>query len=127
MGNVRSKAKKLTNTEDDAWAAEHLSSLQAELTARLGPNNTSRAVALLLAARLPKFFYFADYQSLPGHIDINELQGEETPGETGMQTARALLKLASTDAASLTNEDFEDRKAELETVSNEITEEVLTF
>ncbi|RJT97038.1 hypothetical protein D6T65_15120 [Arthrobacter frigidicola] len=127
MGNVALKSRKLTHTEDDEWAAEDLTGLQTELATRLGSNNTNGAVQALLIARLPKFFYFADYQSLPGRIDIDKLQGEETPGETGMQTARALLKLASTDAASLTDEDFEDRKAELETVSNEITQEVLTF
>ncbi|WAJ34383.1 AAA family ATPase [Arthrobacter sp. FX8] len=117
----------LESPEDGDWSAEDLASVLKEAAALLNGNNTQGAVAALLEKRLPKFFYFSDYQALPGRIDIAQLQGADIPGETGIQTARALLKLASTDAASLTEEEFEDRKAELEAVSNELTEEVLEF
>ncbi|MFH9016546.1 ATP-dependent nuclease [Streptomyces sp. NPDC017943] len=44
-----------------------------------------------------------------------------------MQTARALLELASTTAGALSAEDFEERKAELEAVSNDITQQVFEY
>lgn len=127
LTGVGKLAAGLEPPENGDWDAADLASVVKETTALLNGENTAGAVAALLQKRLPKFFYFSDYQALPGRIDIAQLQGTDTPGETGIQTARALLKLASTDAASLTEEEFEDRKAELEAVSNELTEEVLEY
>lgn len=127
LAGVAKLASGLEPPESGDWTTEDLASVVKEAKGLLKGENTAGAVAALLMERLPKFFYFSDYQALPGRIDISELQGSDVPGETGIQTARALLKLASTDAASLTEEEFEDRKAELEAVSNELTEEVLEF
>lgn len=127
LAGVGKLATGLEPPENEDWTAEDLASVVKEAKGLSNGNNTAGAVAAILEERLPKFFYFSDYQALPGRIDISELQGTDVPGETGIQTARALLKLASTDAASLTEEEFEDRKAELEAVSNELTEEVRAF
>ncbi|MEV7455359.1 ATP-dependent nuclease [Pseudarthrobacter oxydans] len=127
LAGVKKLAAGSAPPESGDWTAEDLANVVKEATTLLNGNNTAGAVAALLQKRLPKFFYFSDYQALPGRIDIAQLQGADVPGETGIQTARALLKLASTDAASLTEEEFEDRKAELEAVSNELTEEVLEY
>lgn len=127
LAGIKNLADGLGPPENENWDTQDLANLVKEATAILNGNNTQGAVAALLEKRLPKFFYFSDYQALPGRINIAELQGADIPGETGIQTARALLKLASTDAASLTEDEFEDRKAELEAVSNELTEEVLEF
>ncbi|AWL90826.1 hypothetical protein BF14_034480 [Streptomyces griseus] len=82
----------------------------------------------ILRGREPKFFYFSNYQNLPGRIALAELNGqEEEPGASPTQTARALLELASTTAGALSAEDFEDRKAELEAVSNDITHQVFAY
>lgn len=72
-------------------------------------------------------FYFSDYETLPGRINVTELAGDEEPGGSELQTARALLKLAYTDVTSLTDEDFEERTAELEAVSNELTSRVFAY
>ncbi|QLH19298.1 AAA family ATPase [Streptomyces sp. Rer75] len=86
-----------------------------------------RAVRIL-RDREPKFFYFSNYQNLPGRIALTDLNGqEEQPGASPMQTARALLELASTTAGALSVEDFEERKAELEAVSNDITQQVFEY
>lgn len=127
LADVARISEDLEPTEDGEWNSQALTRLVETVSALLNGESTRGAVARLLHKRLPKFFYFSDYQSLPGRIDIAELQGDDVPGETGIQTARALLKLASTDAAALTEEDFEDRKAELEAVSNELTAEVLEY
>ena len=125
LGNIASALSKLD--ESDVWTPEDVSGLSAALKSRLGGRNTQGAVTALLLSRLPKFFYFSDYQMLPGRIDIRELAGSGVPAESGIQTARALVALAGTDAESLTDEDFEDRKAELEAVSNELTEQVFKY
>ncbi|MWJ38192.1 AAA family ATPase [Clavibacter michiganensis] len=113
--------------EDQEWTATERDTLIAEIQSRTNGKNTAGAVTEILQARMPKMFYFADYQTLPGRINVTELAGSETPGESGMQTARALLKLAYTDADALTDEDFEERTAELEAVSNDLTNRVLTY
>lgn len=128
LGNLASALKSMpAPAEEDGWTEEDRLTLLQAATARVGTTNTSGAVAALLAARLPKMFYFSEYQSLPGRINVTELAGTEEPGQSNMQTARALLKLAYTDVESLTDEDFEERTAELEAVSNEITDRVFGY
>lgn len=116
-----------TPGEDDEWTVAERDTLVSEIQGRTEGKNTTTTVVNILKARMPKMFYFADYQTLPGRINVTELAGNETPGESGMQTARALLKLAYTDADALTDEDFEERTAELEAVSNDLTSRVLTY
>lgn len=125
LGNIPKAAQALDAS--DEWTPEDVSALVAEAQQRLNGANTAGAVQQLLLARLPKFFYFSDYQMLPGRISVQELAGSDAPAQSGIQTARALLQLASTDASALTDEDFEDRKAELEAVSNELTEQVFQY
>lgn len=127
LAKVASAAEGLEVVEG-SFDTEDVKRLVDVCTARLAKSESTwqRAVAIV-RSRLPKFFYFGEYQSLPGRIDIRQLAGEDHPGASGIQTARALLQLASTDAGALTDEDFEDRKAELEAVSNELTDEVLEF
>ena len=128
LGNLSSALRSMSApAEDGDWTEEDRLTLLQAATARVGTANTSGAVAALLAARLPKMFYFSEYQSLPGRINVTELAGTEEPGQSNMQTARALLKLAYTDVESLTDEDFEERTAELEAVSNEITDRVFGY
>lgn len=82
----------------------------------------------ILCEREPKFFYFSNYQNLPGRIALTDLNGqEEEPGASSKQTARALLELAGTTAGALSAEDFDERKAELEAVSNDITQQVFEY
>lgn len=125
LANMAALLQKLEPSED--WTPDEVAGLLAELQRRLEGENTEGAVARILRDRLPKFFYFSDYQMMPGRIDVRELAGEGQPAGSGIQTARALIALAGTDAESLTDEDFEDRKAELEAVSNELTEQVFEY
>jgi ABC-type transport system involved in cytochrome c biogenesis ATPase subunit len=81
----------------------------------------------LLVARLPRFFYFTDYSILPGRVDLRQLAGGEPPASSSLQTAWALLQLAGTDPARLGEKAYELRKAELEAVSNELTDQVFEY
>lgn len=85
-------------------------------------------VADFLDARLPKFFYFSDYETLPSRIDLQAVAAaEETPGASSNQTARALLRLAGADTTNVQAEDFDARKSELEAASNELTQQVFEY
>ena len=81
-----------------------------------------------LDAITPKFFYFADYSSLPGTIRIRELLAAKRP-ELGddQLTALSLLELAGADDDYLLEPDYEIRKRELENVANALTEDILEY
>lgn len=83
----------------------------------------------ILDTCLPKFFRFTEYSTLPGRIDLTELdsQQNEGPGQSGLQTARALLQLASTELDDLRNEDYELRRSELEAVQIDLTNQVFDY
>lgn len=81
-----------------------------------------------LKAHLPRFFRFTSYSTLPGRVDFEEIRNHRgKPGVDGLQTARALLRLAGTDLDQLGDDDYEDRKAELEAVSIDLTNQVFEY
>jgi predicted ATP-dependent endonuclease of OLD family len=88
-----------------------------------------KVVADVLRDRIPRFFYFSEYQQLKGRIDLSGLAntGEERPGTSSDQTARALLALAMTSPAELSGDAYELRKAALEAVSNELSDQVFEY
>lgn len=82
----------------------------------------------ILQPRLPLLFRFTAYNMLPGRVDFREISKEdEGPGESGLQTVRALLRLAETDVAQLAKDDYELRKGELEAVQIELTNQVFEY
>src|SRR6185437_146302 len=82
----------------------------------------------ILKRRIPKFFYFSHYEIMPGRVDLNELYSRtEQPGQSGLQTARALLRLAGAEQDVLTAAAFEQRKAELEAISSKLSREVFRY
>jgi predicted ATPase len=82
----------------------------------------------ILKPRIPRFFYFSQYETLPGRIDVSKLVStNQEPGQSGLQTARALLRLAGADQDVLTAQEFERRKAELEAVSTKLSREVFRY
>lgn len=83
----------------------------------------------ILIKRLPAFFRFTSYSTLPGRIDFRDLSSKssEGPGESGLQTARALLALAGTEPEQLENDNYELRKGELEAVQIDLTNQVFEY
>ncbi|MET7312778.1 AAA family ATPase [Streptomyces sp. NPDC005571] len=123
------QADGLEATEDSGYTAEDIDFFTRAARQRLADCKSAwHRAARILREREPKFFYFSNYQNLPGRIALTDLNGqEEEPGASSMQTARALLELASTTAGALSAEDFEERKAELEAVSNDLTQQVFEY
>lgn len=120
---------KLTDEDTDPDAAAALQGFQAEILSLIGAEDTLwQQVVSLLKKRMPKFFYFSQYSLLPGRIDLQTIDDEaDGPGASSLQTARALLGLAGTTTESLTEDDYEERTAELEAVSNDLTSQVFEY
>lgn len=82
----------------------------------------------ILDKRIPKFFRFTSYNTLPGRIDLREVsKAEEISPDSPMHTARALIALAGTNASQLMEEDYELRRTELEAVQIDLTNQVFKF
>lgn len=107
--------------------AEEVSRLRAELSHL--PGTTVWDVTVnILKDRLPSFFYFSEYSQLKGRIDVDALaQADVEVASSADQTARALLRLASTTPQALAGDDYEDRKSELEAVGHELTRQVFEY
>ncbi len=76
----------------------------------------------------PKFFYYADYSTLPGTIRIRELlQADPSTLSVDDQTARSLLEMAGAEDDYVLNPDYELRKRELQNVANDLTQQILDY
>jgi len=130
LDGIEEVCVRLASDETDAQAvktAEEVAGIRAEL-GKLDGETTWRVVVTLLTGRLPKLFYFSDYSRLEGRIDVAALaSGNGQIGSSADQTARALLRLASTTPEALSGDDYEDRKAELEAVGHELTSQVFEY
>jgi len=104
--------------------------LLADAEARFPDGSAAPAIAAALQPRLPRFLYFAEYHRLPGEVSIDELMRRKAANElTVVDTIfLALLELANTTPEDLAEIDqFEYLVAELESVSQRITRDVMEY
>ncbi|MEZ4924818.1 MAG: AAA family ATPase [Saprospiraceae bacterium] len=81
----------------------------------------------ILKPLIPKFWYFDEYYELLGEIDLKELQENRLSDEYA-KTAKALFDLAGINIKELiSSEKFEEFKAQLESTSNEITDQIFEY
>ena len=82
------------------------------MKALLGEKDTFDSIVwAITSARLPQFFYFADYSKLPYSVKIDRvLKGDDL--NEAEATARALLTLGGTEDEYMLNPDYERRKRE---------------
>lgn len=106
-----------------------LRTVEAAIRDRYHGGTVEDAAAALLWPRVPRFFYFSDYGLLDGRIDLRRLEPSAAgaSGADGLETARALLDLAGADMARVEEDSYERRKAELDSVSADLSREVATF
>jgi predicted ATP-dependent endonuclease of OLD family len=123
--------EKLEENADDAEenVVERLKNIRRALEALLPKKAAMRSVIQgILADRVPKFFYYSDYSSLPSRVPIKRLLiADPNTLDENDQTALALLQLAEFEKEHLLDPDYETRKRELENTANELTREVLTY
>ena len=110
-------------------AAEIVASVQKRIAERLPEEiDFSREVYKHLANKVPKFFYYSEYSSLPSRVPIRTLlDADPDTLDENDQTALALLQLAEFEKDHLLDTDYETRKRELENVANELTQDVLQY
>jgi predicted ATPase len=112
---------------DDKKQAE-VEALAHQVALKFGNGSAWTMAKDILKRRLPKFFYFSHYEIMPGRIDLSRLySANQEPGQSSVQAARALLRLAGAERNVLTTAEFEQRKAELEAISAKLSREVFRY
>lgn len=107
---------------------DDLRQLSAVIEDMIGESTAWQRAVSILRERMPKFFYFSQYSVLPGRVALDEVDsGKEGPASSELQTVRALLELAGTSTESLRDDDYEERTAEMEAVSNDLTDQVFEY
>lgn len=129
------KITELSSAGDEAEGSAQANDLQKvreEHARTVGDDPTLKAlnvVASILRPRTPRYFYFSNYSVLEGRINLSELSldADDRAASTSTQTARSLLRLAETTPDDLAGDDYEDRRAELEAVGNDLTQQVFRY
>ena len=86
-----------------------------------------RDVQDLLEERLPRFLYFDDYSLMPGRLSVPKALaagGHLTPGE---RSALSLIRLAGVDLDDFTRDEYEARKASIESASSDLTRQIFEY
>lgn len=85
----------------------------------------------ILRPNEPVFWYFDEYFTLPGRIDLNKVSTDscdETFTEENLKISKALIELSRVDPTELINSDnYEAYISELEATSNAITDELFEY
>ena len=119
-----------SNDDDENHASPILNKID-EAIKNIIPDSTTfwQSVYGILFSRMPQFFYFSEYSTLPSTIDIHDLLGKnEGSLSEDEHTALALLQLAGFEKDRLLDtDDYETRKRELENVANALCEQVLEY
>lgn len=136
VGDLRTRLESESAAKNDDGESTPAAAAAAEALKRLNDrygdaNSVSQAVGRVLNARMPRFFYFDDFAQLPGTTDIAPLVEALNTGSTpalddGQRTALALLRMGYADD-ELIAEDYDTRKAELQAVGAELTQDVLDY
>lgn len=97
----------------------------AEHTGRLEDDAEEAAWALV-----PEFFYFSDYDTLPGTCDL-EILAQKVAAEAALtprdETVLALLEYANEKPGDFLDEDFDSRKAELQAAGSDLSQKVFEY
>lgn len=111
-------------------SARGLKRLQSAIPAarELFAGHLPKPVYDAIKGRLPRFFYFSQYNLLAGRIDLVELLAKQPSAlQDHERTALSLLRLAGVSGKEFQAEDFEYRVSELEAAANLITQEVFHY
>lgn len=130
---AKARAKELKADPDTALRSKALSSFASALSKYSflqGAAQLEQEALNAIAALLPKFFYFSNYDSLPGECDLTALaekiaNGEElSPQEN---TVLALLAHAGEEPKDFLDENYDSRKAELQAASLDLSRHAFQY
>lgn len=117
--------------EPNPVLAQRVAQVRADLERVVPKGDFGQAVRNFIAGRLPRFFYFGEYELLPGRVEkgplLQALRDDDASGlDADQLTALSLLRLANTDSDNMTDE-FEVTISELEAVANLLTKRVREY
>lgn len=127
---VRAVDELEASEDDDGLSAEAIAAANEVLSdTGMDSREVWQIAAAILGERIPTFFRFTDYSTLPGRIDFDDLAQAEGrgPASSGLRTAQSLLELAGTDLERLREDDYELRRGELEAVQIDLTRQVFEY
>lgn len=128
--SLRAKLEELSvNEAVSTESLDVVNNIKAKVS-QLLPDDVSFQIKVYmhLSTKVPKFFYYSEYSTLPSKVKIRELlDADPDTLDENDQTALALLQLAEFEEDHLLDSDYETRKRELENVANELTQDVLQY
>lgn len=91
--------------------------------------NINKQIWTILKPQLPKFVYFSDYDIMPGHINISDLQSKLNQNKTNKseKTFLSLLSMADAKLEDFKDMSFDSLNAQIESASAQLTDEVFQF
>src|ERR1043166_829291 len=116
--------------EDTPSPSDRHSALLTALKRSFPKGTLADAVVNILSKRLPKILYFSSYYTLPGHVALNALNQRNSSKQLtdSDRVFLALLDLAGTSIPEISaSGKFEALVAELEAVSNRLTQEIFKY
>ncbi|WP_182858864.1 AAA family ATPase [Mycobacteroides abscessus] len=96
----------------------------------LSPEALTQKHADALWARVPRFFYFSNYDTLPGEVNLTSLASKIDSGQSlrsGERTVVSLLAHAGVNPADFLDENYDSRKAELQAASIDLSRRVFKY
>lgn len=107
---------------------EHLLRSRLENLRWLTTSEFIPEVHSVLWPRLPQFFYFDDYQILPGECDLTELRNKPVASlQPRERTVLSLLDYAGVPLEAINDEDYQSRTSELQAASSTLTRQVFKY
>lgn len=133
LGNLRAPTsfeEIFSELESVEGPSPALSAFLDKLNQLFPERNTSAGIVHILGERLPKFLYFSDYYLMPGQVSIDDLLRRQADNqlENPDNVFIALLDLVGTTPEEIQRmEKFEALIAELEAVSNRLSQEIFQY
>jgi energy-coupling factor transporter ATP-binding protein EcfA2 len=131
MEAAKERAKALREQKENARAKAVQSFLGAlDAYAYLTGSGLSQEQRYELAKLVPRFFYFSDYELLPGESDLH-LLAQKVEDESGLtaeeESVLALLDYAEAEPSDFLGENYDARKAQLQAAGYELSRKVFTY
>lgn len=132
---AKSLARELAKAHKEAGEpllAKALTAFPAALDkySALTTGDTTQEQRSAIVARIPQFFYFSDYDLLPGQHDLTDLAAKIAGNialEPEEESVASLLAYANTTASDFLGDNYDERKAELQASALDLTRKVFEY
>jgi len=132
VAGAKAKAKELKD-QGDIKGAKSFTAFAAALD-KYAPlityNDPEGARSATLKPMVPKFFYFSNYDTLPGETDLTNLAAriaQDAKLTSPERTVVALLAHADEQPSDFLDDNYDSRKAELQAVSSDLSTRVFAY